>query len=95
MQFESFDRQGLGVLGYADCSRRYCRFWQCPNGKECKYKHALPPGYILKSQMKVRMLLFQLLCCLGFRIQRLVLGQGAALSKPHQIASTHPTASTP
>ena len=29
------------------------RFWQCPNGKECKYRHALPPGYILKSQMKV------------------------------------------
>ena len=29
------------------------RFWQCPNGKECKYKHALPPGYVLKSQMKV------------------------------------------
>ena len=32
------------------------RFWQCPNGKECKYKHALPPGYVLKSQMKVRSL---------------------------------------
>ena len=30
-----------------------CRFWQCPNGKECKYRHALPPGYVLKSQMKV------------------------------------------
>lgn len=28
------------------------RFWQCPNGKECKYRHALPPGYVLKSQMK-------------------------------------------
>lgn len=28
------------------------RFWQCPNGKECKYRHALPPGYIMKSQMK-------------------------------------------
>ena len=25
---------------------------QCPNGKECKYRHALPPGYVLKSQMK-------------------------------------------
>jgi len=31
-----------------------CRFWQCPNGKECKYRHALPPGYVLKSQMKAR-----------------------------------------
>ena len=30
------------------------RFWQCPNGKECKYRHALPPGFVLKSQMKVR-----------------------------------------
>lgn len=28
------------------------RFWQCPGGKDCKYRHALPPGYILKSQMK-------------------------------------------
>ena len=25
---------------------------QCPNGKDCKYRHALPPGYVLKSQMK-------------------------------------------
>ena len=32
----------------------WCRFWQCPNGgKDCKYRHALPPGYVLKSQMKV------------------------------------------
>ena len=30
----------------------HCRFWQCPNSKECKYRHALPPGYVLKSQMK-------------------------------------------
>lgn len=44
---------------YADCSCRFCRFWSCPNGKECKYKHALPPGYILKSQMKVQILLLQ------------------------------------
>jgi hypothetical protein len=28
------------------------RFWKCPNGGECKYRHALPPGYVLKSQMK-------------------------------------------
>ena len=28
------------------------RFWQCPYGKDCKYRHALPPGYWLKSQMK-------------------------------------------
>jgi hypothetical protein len=32
--------------------RLYGWFWSCPNGKECKYRHALPPGYVLKSQMK-------------------------------------------
>ncbi|CAL5223025.1 g5480 [Coccomyxa viridis] len=32
--------------------KMYGWFWQCPNGKECKYRHALPPGYVLKSQMK-------------------------------------------
>mmetsp|Transcript_5976 Transcript_5976/g.10409 ORF Transcript_5976/g.10409 Transcript_5976/m.10409 type:complete len:446 (-) Transcript_5976:1004-2341(-) len=31
---------------------QYGWFWKCPNGNECKYKHALPPGYVLKSQMK-------------------------------------------
>ncbi len=30
----------------------YGWFWKCPNGAECKYRHALPPGYVLKSQMK-------------------------------------------
>jgi len=35
------------VLG---CVRR--RFWQCPNGKECKYRHRLPPGFKLKSEIK-------------------------------------------
>lgn len=33
--------------------RQYGWFWTCPNGgKECMYRHALPPGYVLKSQMK-------------------------------------------
>ncbi|EJU04951.1 hypothetical protein DACRYDRAFT_20523 [Dacryopinax primogenitus] len=28
-------------------------FWECPNGGEkCMYKHALPPGFVLKSQKK-------------------------------------------
>lgn len=27
-------------------------FWQCPNGDDCKYRHALPPGFVLKSQKK-------------------------------------------
>ncbi|XP_078445130.1 zinc finger C-x8-C-x5-C-x3-H type family protein [Wolffia australiana] len=33
--------------------KQYGWFWTCPNGgKECHYRHALPPGYVLKSQMK-------------------------------------------
>lgn len=28
------------------------RFWSCPNGKECKYRHKLPPGFQLKSEIK-------------------------------------------
>ncbi|KAK1352628.1 hypothetical protein POM88_053059 [Heracleum sosnowskyi] len=32
---------------------QYGWFWVFPNGgKSCHYRHALPPGYILKSQMK-------------------------------------------
>lgn len=28
-------------------------FWECPNGgSQCKYRHALPPGFVLKSQRK-------------------------------------------
>ncbi|GLC34909.1 hypothetical protein PLESTB_001177000 [Pleodorina starrii] len=30
----------------------YGWFWKCPNGEDCKYRHALPTGYVLKSQMK-------------------------------------------
>ncbi len=33
-------------------TRSLARFWKCPNGEDCKYRHALPQGYILKSQMK-------------------------------------------
>lgn len=33
--------------------KQYGWFWVCPNGgKTCHYRHALPPGYVLKSQMK-------------------------------------------
>ncbi|ONK62404.1 uncharacterized protein A4U43_C07F3520 [Asparagus officinalis] len=33
--------------------KQYGWFWVCPNGgKDCHYRHALPPGYVLKSQMK-------------------------------------------
>ncbi|PVF95688.1 hypothetical protein CPB86DRAFT_710733 [Serendipita vermifera] len=27
-------------------------FWECPNGNDCMYRHALPPGFVLKSQKK-------------------------------------------
>lgn len=31
----------------------YGWFWECPNGgQQCKYRHALPPGFVLKSQKK-------------------------------------------
>lgn len=28
----------------------YGWFWKCPNGESCKYRHALPPGYVYKSK---------------------------------------------
>ncbi|KAK8814122.1 hypothetical protein WA158_007984 [Blastocystis sp. Blastoise] len=28
----------------------YGWFWQCPNGPNCKYRHALPEGYVYKSK---------------------------------------------
>jgi len=32
---------------------KYGWFWSCPNGgKECKYRHALPPGFVLKKDKK-------------------------------------------
>jgi hypothetical protein len=31
---------------------RFGWFWQCPNGELCQYRHALPPGFVLKSQKK-------------------------------------------
>lgn len=31
--------------------RKRFRFWKCPNGDQCIYRHALPSGYVLKSQM--------------------------------------------
>ncbi|RUS31023.1 hypothetical protein BC938DRAFT_478607, partial [Jimgerdemannia flammicorona] len=34
-------------------NQKYGWFWECPNGgMECKYRHALPPGFVLKSQKK-------------------------------------------
>lgn len=31
---------------------QYGWFWACPAGASCIYKHALPPGYVLKRDMK-------------------------------------------
>jgi len=32
---------------------KYGWFWVCPNGgKDCKYRHALPPGFILERDRK-------------------------------------------
>ncbi|RUS22100.1 hypothetical protein BC937DRAFT_90431 [Endogone sp. FLAS-F59071] len=34
-------------------NQKYGWFWECPNGgTECKYRHALPPGFVLKSSKK-------------------------------------------
>jgi len=33
-------------------SSLYGWFWKCPNGDNCKYRHALPPGYVLKKDKK-------------------------------------------
>lgn len=30
----------------------YGWFWECPNGGKCIYRHALPPGYVLKKDKK-------------------------------------------
>ncbi|KAI0312102.1 hypothetical protein OF83DRAFT_1067783 [Amylostereum chailletii] len=33
-------------------TQKFGWFWQCPNGEACQYRHALPPGFVLKSQRK-------------------------------------------
>lgn len=35
-------------------SDKYGWFWKCPNGDECIYRHALPPGYILKTSEELK-----------------------------------------
>jgi len=32
----------------------YGWFWECPNGDNCMYRHALPPGFVLKAQKKAQ-----------------------------------------
>lgn len=31
---------------------KYGWFWECPNGPNCHYRHALPPGFVLKKDEK-------------------------------------------
>jgi len=31
---------------------KYGWFWECPKGDKCKYRHALPEGYVLKRDLK-------------------------------------------
>ncbi|CAG0882019.1 unnamed protein product [Darwinula stevensoni] len=31
---------------------KYGWFWECPNGIKCHYRHALPPGFVLKKDRK-------------------------------------------
>lgn len=31
---------------------KYGWFWNCPNGDKCIYRHALPPGFVLKKDQK-------------------------------------------
>jgi hypothetical protein len=33
-------------------TQKFGWFWECPNGDNCMYRHALPPGFVLKSQQK-------------------------------------------
>ncbi|KAK7466120.1 Translation machinery-associated protein 46 [Stygiomarasmius scandens] len=35
-------------------TQKYGWFWQCPNGDNCQYRHALPPGFVLKSERKAK-----------------------------------------
>ena len=31
---------------------KYGWFWECPSGSKCIYRHALPPGFVLKKDQK-------------------------------------------
>ncbi len=33
-------------------SQKFGWFGECPNGDNCQYRHALPPGFVLRSQKK-------------------------------------------
>jgi len=42
----------FSVLHFTDRDARFGWFWECPNGEACQYRHALPPGFVLKSERK-------------------------------------------
>lgn len=56
--------QILNLTVHADCTPKVCKFfveavehgkygwfWTCPNGgNDCKYRHSLPPGFVLKTR---------------------------------------------
>jgi len=43
----------LRTLLHLRVHARFGWFWECPNGGEkCQYRHALPAGFVLKSQRK-------------------------------------------
>ena len=43
----------LPISPYLRVNSRFGWFWECPNGGEkCQYRHALPAGFVLKSQRK-------------------------------------------
>ncbi|EPZ35143.1 hypothetical protein O9G_003632 [Rozella allomycis CSF55] len=55
------DKHGPGIKTTTDIvckyfleaieQKKYGWFWECPNGgQKCKYRHALPPGFVLKSE---------------------------------------------
>ncbi|KIJ66848.1 hypothetical protein HYDPIDRAFT_85577 [Hydnomerulius pinastri MD-312] len=33
-------------------TKKFGWFWECPSGEKCQYRHALPPGFVLKSERK-------------------------------------------
>ena len=36
-------------------NQKYGWFWTCPNGgDQCKYKHSLPPGYVLSMVLQLK-----------------------------------------
>ena len=43
----------LRIISDLRVHARFGWFWECPNGGEkCQYRHALPPGFVLRSERK-------------------------------------------